>query len=123
MSNLTPNQNNSLSISNQNELQELFADGKNIYNENSFLRDIATFMENPENRSFYMKYFTKRTRLEEVLFFIHMYHLIDTQTTKYDLNGFQKLSLLTQFINNHELRHQLSVAMSSWLNKETIFKS
>ena len=123
MSNLNPNQNNALSISNQSELNELFADGKKIYNENLFLRDIATFMENPENRSFYCKYFTQRTRIEEVFFFLHMYHLIDTQTSTHDLNGYQKLSLLTRFIDNHDVRHQLSVAMSSWLNKETIFKS
>lgn len=105
------------------EMSELFEDGRKIYTENPFLRDIATFMENPENRQFYTKYFTKRTQLEEVLFFLHMYHILDEQTKSHDLNGFHKLSLLLKFIDNNEIRHQLSVAMKQWLNKETVFRS
>ena len=80
------------------DLSELEQHGQRIYKSNPFVRDIATFLENPENQQFYDKYMTDQNELEQTLLFLSVYNSICKHAPH--LNGLQKISLLNQFIRD-----------------------
>jgi hypothetical protein len=92
--------------------------GQHIYQSNPFIRDIATFMESPENREFYEKYMTNQSELEQTLLFLSVYHSICKKAPK--LNGLQRISLLTKFFKDPQTRELLARHMTNWLDGNMI---
>ena len=99
-------------------LSPLEAHGRQVYQANPFIRDIATFMEHPENQEFYSKYMTNPTELEQTLLFLCVYNSICKKRPT--LNGLEKISLLTKFFKDPKTRSVLARRMTEWLDDNSI---
>jgi hypothetical protein len=99
------------------QLQTLENEGKTIYHSNKFLGDIAQFMEHPETRRFYDEYLSNKNELEQALMFMHVYSEISHKFESYELNGLQKLGLLSRIMHNGELRAEICQQMTQWLRE------
>lgn len=102
------------------EIQKLEIEGKQIYQSNQFLGDIAQFMEHPETKRFYDSYLSKKSEVEQALMFMHVYNEISKQFEKYELNGLQKLGMLSRIMHDSNLRHQICNQMTKWMNNSKI---
>lgn len=76
--------------------------GKQVYRTNSFLGNLAEFMENPLSREFY-NYYMNSERIDTTLFFLWLYHQIELE--KPTLLPYEKLAILHQILHTTELRH------------------
>ena len=107
-------------ISPSSDLTELETYGKQVYSENSFFRDIATFMENPENQQFYKKYMQTKSDMDQVVIFLHLYNIITECMSQHDLDGLEKLAIMDKFLKNSDLRYQLCQCMNQWIKSNDI---
>ena len=105
----------------ETHMEELMNEGAEIYKSNSFIRDVATFMEHPVSKQVYDKYMSKRNEIEQVLLFMHLYDHISKKFGKqYDLNGLQKIALLSRAMKDPEIRHDVCMEMTRWLEKKYV---
>ena len=101
------------------QLHILETEGKEIFHTNKFRGDIAQFMEHPESKRFYDEHLSNRIELEQVLLFMYVYNEISQKFKSYELNGLQKLGLLSRIMHNSRLRSEICKHMSQWLKRNT----
>lgn len=80
--------------------------GRKLYNSNPIYRDLATVMEHPEFKMFYDKYLSNRQNFGVIMLFLKLYNDI-TEEVNDELNGYQKLYMMSELLKNVELRHNL----------------
>lgn len=74
-----------------------------IYKNIQMLRDVATFMENPENILFFKKYMENKKYFDHIFSMLKIYEIITTTLNKknnIECNAYHKLFLLYILINN-----------------------
>ena len=82
--------------------KELENDGKIIYHSNDFMRKLSNLMEHPEYKDFLKEHFDT---WENIQIFMMFYKVYEKLTNEFpDLNGYQKISLLTSLINTSKTR-------------------
>lgn len=75
--------------------------GIHLYRNNPFLRDIATFMEHPENYAFYKKYMEPE-KISVLLSILKIYQSISSMLEKsaFPYNAYHKIFLLYTLLKN-----------------------
>lgn len=82
--------------------KELENDGKIIYHSNDFMRKLSNLMEHPEYKDFLKEHFDT---WENIQIFMMFYKVYEKMTNEFpDLNGYQKISLLTSLISTSKTR-------------------
>lgn len=73
-----------------------YKQGRKLYQTESLLRDVATFMESPENIHFFNKYMSNPERFKNVMLYLKMYQLITQYLDRNNdtLNGYHKIFIL-----------------------------
>jgi hypothetical protein len=89
----------------KNNLSTIENDGKKIYNDNNFYRSLANIMEHPEFRTFINSYVNDVYDLNVILKFMKLYDMIEKKDST--LNGYHKLSILKNFIDNSNIRYKI----------------
>jgi hypothetical protein len=76
--------------------------GIHLYKNDELLRDIATFMEHPENQNFYKKYFSDIDTFKAILSLMKIYEIISIILEKNGLefNAYHKIYVLYLFMKN-----------------------
>lgn len=88
---------------NDNDIKIAEKKGINLYKNNNVLRDLATFMENPESYTFYKKYLENSHYSYHMMCMIKVYEIITgilNKKTHTEFNAYHKLFLLYSIINN-----------------------
>lgn len=67
--------------------------GRELYKKNQLLRDVATFMEQPENYFFYKKYMCDTDRFHNILILLRLYEII-SRCVDENMNGYYKIFIL-----------------------------
>lgn len=75
--------------------------GISLYRNDPFMRDIATFMEHPENRVFYEKYMNPEG-ISTLLSILKVYSSISKvlEKSNMEFNAYHKIFLLYSFLKN-----------------------
>lgn len=87
----------------QNNLNEMEKEGKNIYKNNEFYKDLSTVMEHPEFKNFISKYFKTWDEVDNILVFIKAYENLNN-IKDIKLNGYQKLCIMKRIFDKDETR-------------------
>lgn len=102
----------------EGELEQLFEEGKEIYQKNKFMKDIAEFMEHPIGKDVFNKYLSNRSEIEQALIFMRLYNEItENFEEKYNLNGYQKIALTIRAVQNPNIREHICMKMTNWIKK------
>lgn len=67
--------------------------GRLLYKTNTLFRDVATFMEQPENYQFYLKYMCDPERFQVIMVYLKLYEIISRFMSE-DINAYCKLYAL-----------------------------
>ena len=90
--------------------------GKKIYKKNKDLRVITDIMERPEFMEVYNKYFNNWSDVKTYVMFMKIYGEITKRVP--NLNGYQKLSILTDIIDNTNTRKVTCDTMHNFINDD-----
>jgi hypothetical protein len=91
--------------------------GRTLYQTNPLFRDVATFMEHPESRAFFNRYLRKRSKLEEILLFLHLYAACDERASQDStVTPYDKLEWMFQIMNDSEWRRQVTERTMEWIH-------
>lgn len=80
--------------------------GKKLYKKNKNYRNLINCFEHPEFRVFFDTYFSNTNDIKLILIFMNLYKNIE-KSSSVELNGYQKLFILDNFIKNRDFRHQI----------------
>ena len=103
-------------------LSQLEREGKNIYKNNVFFRDLSTVMEHPEFREFYKKYFKDADVATSVVMFMKMYDTIDNNSLQ-DTNAYHKIALTKKIFENRSMRKTIVENMVNWIKGKSVENS
>lgn len=78
--------------------------GKFLYQNNKLFRDVATFMEQPENFQFYKKYMCDPQQYQQIMVYLKVYELI-TRFLDEDINAYCKLYVLYYLLRHPTYGH------------------
>jgi len=87
--------------------------GKQVYNNNSTMKDIANLMEHPMFADFFDKYFNDKYDAESIIKMMLTYHKLSQ--TKYKgsaFNPYQKIAVLYELMSNAETRRAVLFGIS-----------
>ncbi len=102
--------------------KDLENDGKIIYHSNDFMRKLSNLMEHPEYKDFLKEHFDT---WENIQIFMMFYKVYEKLTDEFpDLNGYQKISLLTSLINTSKTRRLICKEIrDSFTSKKMLLSS
>lgn len=87
------------------ELKNIEKKGVRLYRTQPVLRDIATFMEHPENIAFYERYFTNEKYFNKTMSLLRLYRKISKcldAHPAYNFNAYFKIFILYNILQNRE---------------------
>ena len=94
-------------------LEQAEKSGKYLYKQNDNYRTIANCMEHPEFRKLFDDQFSSWDNVKNILMFLKLYQEIE-KSSSFELNEYQKLSILNNIMKDRELRHGICQKVNNY---------
>ena len=91
--------------------------GKVLYKTNEHFRRLANFMEHPEFREFYEKYFTDWDSIKTIMILIKTYESVEKNSTE-QLTPYEKITIVKDIIDNPTIRERICNEMVKLSNPD-----
>lgn len=90
--------------------------GRQIYHDNSVVRDLANCMEHPEFRGFIDKYFVDANSTRTIVLLLKLYQYIDIQYP--GATPFEKIALFDKAMGTADTRKKIMGEFIDWMNDD-----
>lgn len=88
---------------------------RKVYRNNSHFQRLSNLMEHPEYRSFFTDYMKEWQTAKTMIMFMKIYEAIEKHDN--NLEPYEKISILENFINDSEFRKKLCLEFVDWTEK------